>query len=253
MPFPRPVVSAILMALCQSLPVAAQEAGPLELSGTRLHEELRSDALISGNWLVGAHMLAGRSAEAPSLHSYVPGGPFWQGQPLCARATDKEGRYSALFEYTVPETWSGGLVSLRYESDFGDHVAHIDESNSGIALHRGACQSVTDTFLPVLWNARETPQIDADGNLRLILNLNAGRADSLIPRATLTADDGVATPLPITCAATEAAGVAFNYQCEATAPGDRRGVVEIEIVRLRYGRKSPPRVAQIHLFPADGN
>ncbi|WP_417606917.1 hypothetical protein [Primorskyibacter flagellatus] len=240
-------IATVVAVVVPALPALADPA--LRLRGERVHEELRSDALINGNWLVGAHTAAPRNAEGPRLYSYIPGGADWQGQTLCARATDKEGRYSALFEYHVPVAWGGGLVDLEYETEYEAFVSASDESNNGIALHRGDCRLVTDDFLPVLWNAAETPETDGEGRMTLILNLNAGRADSLIPHAVLSPLDGAAGgDMPIRCDPTSEAGVGFNYQCRIQVPADQAGVLTVGITRLRYGKAAPPRMANIHLY-----
>lgn len=230
------------LALCLAGGGYAQEV--TSLAPERVREELRADALISGNWLVGAHAVSARSAEAPRLMSYVPGGAEWQGQTICARATDKTGRYSALLEYRVPAGWQGGLIDLEYRSDHSDHLRGRDESDSGVALHRGGCDRITNVFLPVLWNAERLPG-GQDAPVPLILNLNAGRADSLLA----TARTAAGTDLPVTCARMEEEGVGFNYQCRLNVPADLAGVVQLEITRLRRGRMGKPRVAELHLFP----
>lgn len=217
----------------------------LRLNGEKVHEDLRKDALISGNWLVGALTVAPRSDLAPRLMGYVPGGSEWGGQTLCARATDQSGRYSALFEYDIPQGWSGGLVEFDYQTDFSEFLGAVDETNSGVALHRGDCRTVTDTFLPVHWNTQELPTKDQNNRVELVLNINAGRSDSVVATATSTAGDA-----DIACLPTQTPGVGFNYQCRALVPGDRAGVLSVEISRLRYGRASRALSADFHVYPA---
>lgn len=244
MPFAKAVrswVVAVPVAFVATVPLAEPS---LQLRGEKVHEDLRSDALISGNWLVGALTVAPRSQAAPRLLSYVPGGAAWQGATLCARTTDKSGRYSALFEYRTPDDWSGGLIEFEYQSEHPDFLSVADETNSGVALHHGDCRTVTDTFLPVLWNSVDDPKLDASRRSEVVLNINAGRADSLIAKARTATGE-----LEIVCAAADGEGVGFNHQCRIFVPSDFDDVVQVEISRLRYGRASRPLSAELHLYP----
>ncbi len=209
---------------------------------TQVRDELRPDALISGNWLVGVHTRAQRAQNAPQLYSYVPAD--WEGKTVCVRVTGEKGRYNALYPYEVPGVWAGGLIKFNYPTVHPDHVESIDHTNSGVALHNGDCATVSDTFTPVLWNALENPITTDRGEVELVLNINAGRADSVFGEATLGAK-----VIEMTCDPTDARGVGFNYQCVFAVPGDRAAELKVAIERLRFGRAAPPRTATIQFFP----
>lgn len=210
----------------------------------RIDEQMRPDSLISGNWLVGIHTSAQRAPDLPKLYSYVPGN--WADEAVCVRVTGEQGRYTALYAYQMPANWKGGLAEFVYPTDHPDHVEQIDGSNSGVALHKGDCDTVSGTFVPVHWNALEQPDGADGGALELVLNVNAGRSDTVI--GTATPKD--AQEIPMECAPTKERGVGFNYQCTFTVPGTQGAELAISLQRFRFGRASPERTATIELFPA---
>jgi len=239
------LLGSAALAVFLALPAQTEPLAKIEPLN-KVDEQLRPDALISGNWLVGVHTTAQRTQNAPRLYSYVPSG--WNGHIVCVRVTDEEGRYTALYEYEMPGNWVGGLAEFNYPTAYVDHVKTIDATNSGVALHKGDCAKLSDIFVPVHWNALEDPIGPAPGQLELVLNVNAGRADSVFGVATFENASGV-EPIDMTCAPTQKRGVGFNYTCSLAVPGDREAILSIEIKRLRFGREAPPRKAKIALFP----
>ncbi|WP_224825990.1 hypothetical protein [Cognatishimia sp. MH4019] len=207
-----------------------------------VNDDLRADALISGNWLVGVHTRADRADDVPRLYSHVSS--EWAGKAVCVRVIGENGRYNALYPYQMPNSWEGGLVEFIYPTQHPDFVSNIDDSNSGVAVHEGDCDSISQTFVPVLWNALDSPKANADGQVELVLNINAGRADSVFGAAT----SGDVT-IEMTCDPTTARGVGFNYQCVFAVPRELSATLDVSIERLRFGRAAPPRTATIKLFP----
>ena len=241
------MVLQIALGGLMAAPGHAQEI--VALKGERVHEDLRDEALISGNWLVGAHFIAPKTGDAPVLLSYVPGGDGWKGQMICVRATGIDGRYSALYQYHLPADWQGGLVNLTYDSKYPEFLKTNDENTTGIAIHLGNCGAVSDVFLPVLWNARAAPAGQADGRVELLLDINAGRADSVIAAAKLIGGGSGDASADVRCDPTGENGVGFNYQCQLWLPAGAPALVQLEVTRLRYGKKSPVRVARIQFHP----
>lgn len=205
------------------------------------NDELRPDALISGNWLVGIHTKAPRAERAPTLFSYIS--EEWAGRDVCVRVTGEEGRYNALYPYQIPESWTGGLAEFNYPTRHIDFVQGINETNSGVAVHRGTCDQISEIFVPVLWNALQAPVENERGEVELVLNINAGRADSVFGTVTIGSEQ-----TEITCDPTATRGVGFNYQCAFSVPRDLSAELEISLERLRFGRAAPERRATIEVF-----
>ncbi len=205
-----------------------------------VEEDLKGEALISGNWLVGVHTIGETAPVKPQLYSYVPKG--WAGRTICTRVTDQDGRYNALYEYKIPDTWKGAPIEFTYPTKFDDHIKKTDAGNSGVALHLGDCSQVSEEFLPVYWNARPAENVSGSGKLELLLNVNAGRADSVFGEITIGA---VATPLQ--CMPTPNKSVAFNYQCRAALTVSNVSEAGIVLRRLRLGREAPSRQASVVL------
>lgn len=203
-------------------------------------EDLKGEALISGNWLVGVHAVGEIARVKPRLYSYVP--EEWKGRTICTRVTDQDGRYNALYEYKIPDTWEGDPIEFAYPTKFGDHIKKTDAGNSGVALHLGDCSQVSEDFLPVYWNARPIENVSDSGRLELLLNVNAGRADSVFGEITIGT---IATPLQ--CMPTANKSVAFNYQCRAELTVNNVSEANIVVRRLRLGREAPSRQASVVL------
>lgn len=225
-----------------SFPAIAEPLARLEPLLSEPSDELRPDALISGNWLVGIHLSAAPAEDVPKLYSYVSS--EWKEASVCVRVTGEEGRYNALYPYQMPDDWEGGLIEFIYPTRHPDFVQGIGAGNSGVAVHKGTCDEISEDFVPVLWNTREAPTPDEDGKVEIVLNINAGRADSVFGIAEMDGQE-----IEMVCDPTPARGVGFNYKCVFKIQGDLTSKLNVSIERLRFGRAAPPRDATIDFFP----
>ncbi len=237
------VIFAVVSILFGFNSIIASAEPEVTLPARVVGEENKPEAYISGNWLVGIHLRANLSKNRPSLIASLPGG--WKGHIVCARATTISGKYFAFMEYTVPRGWKGGVVRFEYPTRFSEVVKLTNIENSGVAIHKGACQADSNEFVPARWNANEIPTQDALGRQTLVLNMNVGRADEVLARALI--GDKV---LVLKCSAVPGKGrTSFNHRCWLTVPMGWSGKMPLEVIRIRSGNFSKPRHAFIHMFP----
>jgi len=227
------ILPGFFLASAQAEPKAILEANVVQ-------EDYKTASLISGNWIVGVHIDAEENTNNPSLYSRIPSG--WGNSKFCARSTDVTGRYTALTEYAFKHKWGGGLAKLNYSKKYKSLVETMNLKNSGIAIHKGDCASISEIFVPALWNATEQPVKTKAGNIRLIINLNAQRSDQVFARGTVLDTTYTARCFPL-----PQGGIAFNFQCLLEIPPEISGTLNFEVWQVRSGVVAKPRSAEIIL------
>lgn len=242
------------------LPVPAIAQELVQLTGDVIEEVEHDRTLISKpGWLRGLHIVGSTplNQPRPSIIATLPG----KLDKFCGRITSMGGDYSATVQFapaTVSEKDQGGLLDFEARSDFPLGATHLD---SGVVLEFGECfddRVIPDAprkFIANFWNVANLPEIDDNGNLQIVMNMNVARAERLETKAWIGDPSAPRYNLDVTCSKlSDPKALAFNYQCTIALPATIAAETITTPVGFSYrrfyrGRLSDPRQAEILIGP----
>ncbi len=242
------------------LPAPAIAQDLVQLTGDVIEEAEHDRTPISKpGWLRGLHIVGSTplSQPRPSIIATLPG----KLEKFCGRITSLGGDYSATVQFTpktVADEDQGGLLDFEARSDFPLGATHND---SGVVLEFGECfddrliPGAPRKFIANFWNVANQPEIDANGNLQIVMNMNVARAERLDTQAWIGDREAPRHKLDVTCRKlTDPKALAFNYQCVIALPASLADEtvttpVGFEYRRFYRGRLSDPRQAEILIGP----
>ena len=214
--------------------VAPQAMAEELVQVTPLTETLSEQALISGSIVAGFLSVGEATEEKPYLEAMVP--EAWEGSLVCLTLVSQDGRYEALGEYSVENSWSGEPIRVPLASSYSEYLSKTERSQFAGLLSKGSCDARGLTVTPLGWNEK----LDRDPS-RLELLVNSRAADEVYLVFENRSD--------VDCVKTSSSvHLAFDFVCEIPKEVIETGDV-IEVNRIRKGRKDRPHIVQVPSFP----
>lgn len=154
---------------------------------------------------------------------------------MCVRLASSDGRYVAAQGYAISDGWSGGLVSLLYETAYVRQLLGYGATDMAVRIARGNCEEPSGVFAIAGWNIE--PHNTPEGAFLLV---NSFRAEETYLIDRLSGADYDCEPL------TGQYSTSFDTICPLPASATAgEGEAEFEVNRIRRGTFDPPELVVI--------
>ena len=195
----------------------------MELSGGEFNEVVRDAAQISGIIVAGLvrHGPIVQENGRPVLHAMVP--DSWSETSLCLRVVSSDGLYESANTYQLPDSWSGGLVSIPYPTSHDALLRDLAPGELATRLSAGPCHAEPGMIARLHWN-------DPESQAATSVLVNSFRSDEVYLYVA---------EMPVRCMPLEVRGlVAYDTLCPL--PDDLTGEVPLTIYRINDGTSQRP-------------
>lgn len=190
----------------------------------RFHEVLRDDVVVSGSVIVGVANASVLDGTALRTLAISPG--LAPGAEICLAVTTRDGVYTALNSFVVPEaTRPGQPVALPYDkSQYLARLGVYADTEVAIMASAGPCSVVAGKNYLV--HRYGTARINT---IRLFVN-SFGATDVYASTSGPATD---CTPI------TEGRRTTFDFICELALRQEDKGEFKATVQRERFGRQLP--------------
>ncbi len=223
----RILCSALFAALAPGL------AGAQTIEVSKLHENLRLAANVSGDIVVGFHYdTSVEGASLPQLNADLL--TDWKDKRTCLRFVSDDGLYEAAYEVSFPGLNTSRHAAIPLEkAEKKKFLRKFPADSMAVTfgtMSANGCSGVLQRVAAVAWNRSLSPESSAG----YVLKVNSRNADEVY----IVFPDG----RDVTCEKRDTPQrVAFDHICRIEASWLKEGnPSEIEINQIRRGSFDPP-------------
>jgi len=214
----------ILLSSLIGLNVEAAQEPSIKLLDDQFSEQYSTNVPVSGRVLAG---IAINSDILPGLSIFIP--HTNDNEQICMRVLSRDGTYSSLNQYQVPNNLKEGFQSVEYPSEFMDVISSFSESDLAVLAYSGQCKDnpVNELYL----SARGEPK-NSD---KVTIFVSSGRSEVFlrIPNENSTTD-------MIRCKRIQQGKrTGYDTQCHIGLSKLLTGKNEISLIRRKSGRMLP--------------